>query len=67
VLTKTLANRVKRDVALEKASASEPAVEEEEVAVVVVLGPDGVPQLADPVESAPETVRIQTDDTPSKR
>ncbi len=62
VLTKTLANRVKREVALEKASDVDTTGDDEQAPVVVVLGPDGVPQIADPVESAPETVRVEVDE-----
>jgi hypothetical protein len=65
VLTGTLASRVKREVAVEKATESVEAEEDHpEERVVVVLGPDGIPQLADAVDAAPETVRIDIDTMP---
>jgi hypothetical protein len=58
-LTKTLAERIRREVALEKAIDDEdPAPSEDgRASVVVVLGPDGVPQIAIAAEKAPETKR----------
>jgi hypothetical protein len=68
VLTKTLAARVKREVALEKATEDESGpIDDPDAPVVVVLGPDGIPQIADAGDAAPETVRIDIDDAPPKR
>jgi hypothetical protein len=67
VLTKTLADRVRREVAYERASDVElTSTDDGEAPVVVVLGPDGVPQIADPVDEAPETIRVDLDETPPK-
>jgi hypothetical protein len=65
-LTQTLAERIRREVALEKASdESEPVPSEEtRPSVVVVLGPDGVPQIAVDAEKAPETTRVATEALP---
>jgi hypothetical protein len=64
-LTSTLAAKVRRDVALESAEKDAKGdaggeVEAEE-RVVVVLGPDGVPQIAEEAGSAPETIRVNAD------
>ena len=67
VLTKTLADRVRREVAVEKASDVElTSTDDQEAPVVIVLGPDGVPQIADAVDDAPETIRVDLDETPPK-
>ncbi len=67
-LTKTLVDRERREIALEKASEAAGAPDEDgEAPVVVVLGPDGVPQIADPADLAPETVRVDLPDPPPKR
>ena len=63
VLTKTLAAKVRQDIAQEKAGGTEAdATADGEARVVVVLGPDGVPQLADEVDSAPVTIRVNLDE-----
>ena len=68
VLTRTLAERVKRDVALEKASEGSDADEHDEgAAVVIVLGPDGVPQIADAVDKAPATVRYDLEESDEEK
>ena len=65
VLTDKLAKRVRRDVDLEtaeKAAANaEGTGDHPAQGVKVVLGPDGVPQLADDPEVAPETVRADSE------
>jgi hypothetical protein len=56
-LTDVLNTRVRREVALEKAAEPEPHVEDDvDVSVDVVLGADGVPQIADEAEHAPDRV-----------
>jgi hypothetical protein len=59
-LTMTLAERIRREVALEKASdeVEPPSTHEDQAPVVVVIGPDGVPQIAVDAEKAPETTRV---------
>ena len=67
-LTAILASRVRREVAVEKAVEGVEAGEEApEERVVVVLGPDGVPQIADEPGTAPETVRVDLDEPPVTR
>jgi hypothetical protein len=69
-LTSALASKIRREVALESAEKeAESAGGDEdgratEDKVVVVLGPDGVPQIADEVDSAPSTVRVDLDEEP---
>jgi hypothetical protein len=57
--TTTLATRIRREVELERASGeSEPPPGlAEDAPVVVVVGPDGVPEIADEAGAEPETVR----------
>ena len=66
-LTKTLADRVRREVALEKATEGESGTNDDRQApVVVVLGPDGIPQIADAADVAPATVRVELPQSPPK-
>ena len=75
VLTSVLNQRVRREVELEKAADEtelleplQPLQEEtSEARVVIVLGPDGVPQIADEVDAAPPTVRMDLDESPAPR
>jgi hypothetical protein len=56
--TATLANRIRREVALERASGeSEPPPTMEDAPVVVVVGPDGIPEIAEEAGAEPQTVR----------
>ncbi len=68
--TQAYAERVKRDLALEKAREGRDRASSETRATVVE-GPDGIPQLADLPEDAPETVRWDVDEgdepPPAKR
>ncbi|MGO9714038.1 MAG: hypothetical protein ACLQBL_34605 [Polyangiaceae bacterium] len=69
-LTSALASKIRREVALESAEKEAESAggdddgRETEDKVVVVLGPDGVPQIADDVDSAPTTVRVDVEDEP---
>jgi hypothetical protein len=56
--TATIANRLRREVALERASGeSEPPPTLEDAPVVVVVGPDGIPEIAEEAGAEPKTVR----------
>jgi hypothetical protein len=68
-LTATLASRVRRDVALEKATEEVHEGNDESVGpipVSVVLGPDGVPQVVEEVEPSVAT-RIDPSEHAKKR
>jgi hypothetical protein len=68
VKTKTLADRVKREVAFEQASEVDLATtDDQQAAVVVVLGPDGMPRIAGDVEAPPVAVRVAPLETNAKR
>jgi hypothetical protein len=64
-LTSSLAAKVRRDVALESAEKDAKGDDgnggEAEEHVVVVLGPDGMPQIAEEAAGAPETERVNAD------
>jgi hypothetical protein len=67
VKMKQLADRVKREVAFERASDVDLDADDQQAAVVVVLGPDGLPRIAEAIEAEPVTIRIASEETNPKR
>jgi hypothetical protein len=60
--TNAIASRIRREVAIERASESEPPPSlDTQPPVVVVVGPDGVPEIADEPGEEPATIRWEDD------
>jgi hypothetical protein len=61
--TNAIASRIRREVAIERASESEPPPSvDTQPPVVVVVGPDGVPEIAEELGEEPATVRWDDDE-----
>ena len=63
VLTEALASRVRRDVALEKATEESHGTADDsgQIPVTVVLGPDGTPEVVDEAEPPPAPAQKRRD------